>query len=134
MTATPSMERIYAMCWKKEIEIRTSYGVDKLTAWTFGGLAVCSADVFDDWYLIHIPTGLSIASAGVFDDQDTAVKAMVALAGGRNNWVIETDAERDEFAECVREVFEAGGARPRKRVGKAKAAVFLDNSLNGFKD
>lgn len=134
MTATPSMDRIYAMCWEKEIEIRTAAGPIKVMAWTYSGLAVRRSPDFNDFYLTHLPTGLSLANAGVFDDQDTAVKAMVALAGGRNNWVIETEAERDEFAEAVRMVFEASKARPRTRVDSPKAAPFNVNNLNGFAD
>jgi hypothetical protein len=128
------IKRIYAMCWEREIDIRTTAGPIKVMGWTYGGLSVCNSTEFNNYYLTHLPTGLSMANAGVFDDQDTAVKAMVALAGGRNNWLIETEADRAEFAEAVRQVFEASKARPRVRVDPPKAGSFAQNDLNGFQD
>lgn len=124
----------YKLCWQRPISIRTSGGVTEIEAQTYAGLAAHKSFEGGDWFEItHLPSGMSLAQGGVFPDEATAVKAMVALGYGRNNWILETEADREEFTARVLAVFAAAKAIP-KPVRAQVASPLMPSDLNGFSD
>lgn len=122
----------YKLCWQQEVTIRTTSGTHQVQAWVYAGLAVHKAVDGNYFVMMHLPSGLALSQAGVFDKERTAVESMVALGRGRNNWVLETQEDREAFSDAVFEVFRAAGARPRW--GHGPMTPLLPADLNGFSD
>lgn len=122
----------YKLCWQQEVSIRSTAGTHRVQAWVCAGLAVHRAIDGEHYVMMHLPSGLALSQAGVFDHERKAVEAMVVLGRGRNDWILETEEDREAFSDAVHEVFRLAGARPRW--GRGPMTPLLPRDLNGFAD